>query len=101
VEVRASDNDGVLDVDDNCPLTPKPDQADADGDEVGDACDNCPNHANPGQEDLDGDRVGNTGSMAPRSLTQSTTGTKSLWMTTMVTTSLPSRSPMAAMEITI
>ena len=36
------DDDGVLDVDDNCPATPNPDQADGDSDGVGDACDNCP-----------------------------------------------------------
>lgn len=33
------DNDGVLDVDDNCPLVYNPDQADTDGDGIGDACD--------------------------------------------------------------
>ncbi|MBD3318366.1 hypothetical protein GF342_00485, partial [Candidatus Woesearchaeota archaeon] len=34
-----TDNDGVLNPYDNCPLTPNPDQANADGDQLGDACD--------------------------------------------------------------
>ena len=33
-----SDNDGVDNADDNCPITPNEDQADADGDGTGDAC---------------------------------------------------------------
>ena len=37
-----SDNDGIIDSQDNCPLVSNPDQADADGDDVGDACDGCP-----------------------------------------------------------
>ena len=62
------DNDGVLDVDDNCQYTPNPDQTDTDNDGEGDACDldddndgildvddNCPLVFNPGQEDFDGD----------------------------------------------
>jgi hypothetical protein len=53
-----SDGDGVLDVDDNCPTVPNPEQHDEDGDGVGDACDNCPHVSNPGQEDSDGDGVG-------------------------------------------
>jgi hypothetical protein len=34
-----SDNDGIPDTEDNCPLTPNPDQLDTDGDGSGDACD--------------------------------------------------------------
>ena len=65
------DNDGVLDVDDNCPLIGNANQADNDGDGEGDVCDpdddndgildvddNCPFTANAGQEDTDGDGIG-------------------------------------------
>ncbi|MDP2691646.1 MAG: LamG-like jellyroll fold domain-containing protein [bacterium] len=38
-ECADTDNDGVLDNADNCPLTPNPSQADADEDGAGDACD--------------------------------------------------------------
>jgi len=34
-----TDGDGIVDVDDNCPYDPNPDQANADGDRLGDACD--------------------------------------------------------------
>jgi len=53
-----TDEDGIPDVEDNCPTVPNPGQEDGDGDGVGDACDNCPGVANPGQEDGDGDEVG-------------------------------------------
>lgn len=66
-----TDNDGIVDEDDNCPLVSNPDQLDSDGDGVGDACeedtdgdgvidelDNCPLVSNPDQEDVDGDGVG-------------------------------------------
>jgi len=56
-----SDNDGVADDLDNCPMTPNPPrggpggvQDDRDGDGVGDVCDNCVDVANPDQADRDG-----------------------------------------------
>ncbi|WAR21985.1 TSP3B-like protein [Mya arenaria] len=45
------DNDGVLDVSDNCPLVANAANGDADGDGIGDACDNCPNVNNADQAD--------------------------------------------------
>jgi hypothetical protein len=65
------DNDGILDVDDNCPLTSNADQLNTDGDAMGDVCDddddndgvldvndNCPLTPNPDQADTDGDGIG-------------------------------------------
>jgi len=65
------DDDGILDLDDNCPLTSNPDQADADNDGMGDVCDedddndgildvddNCPLTSNPDQADADNDGIG-------------------------------------------
>lgn len=65
------DNDGILDVDDNCPLVGNANQLDTDGDGEGDACDsdddndgildvddNCPLIANADQADGDGDDIG-------------------------------------------
>ncbi|MCJ7622914.1 MAG: thrombospondin type 3 repeat-containing protein [Anaerolineaceae bacterium] len=57
-EPADSDDDGVLDDEDNCPETPNPDQADADQDGVGDVCDNCAATPNPDQADADNDGVG-------------------------------------------
>jgi hypothetical protein len=37
-----ADDDGIPDVNDNCPLIANADQADTDGDQIGDACDEAP-----------------------------------------------------------
>jgi len=52
------DEDGYLDEEDNCPLTPNPTQDDSDGDDVGDACDNCPDDYDPTLTDSDRDGFG-------------------------------------------
>ena len=54
-----NDNDGIIDLMDNCPEHPNPDQLDTDGDGVGDACDNCPNISNSDQLNSDSDLMGN------------------------------------------
>jgi hypothetical protein len=53
-----SDEDGVGDICDNCPDISNPDQSDSDEDGIADACDNCPNIANPDQLDSDGNGIG-------------------------------------------
>jgi C1A family cysteine protease len=60
-----SDNDGIIDVCDNCPTVWNMNQADADGDEVGDVCDNCPDISNPDQVDSDDDGIGNVCDICP------------------------------------
>ncbi|NNF18692.1 MAG: T9SS type A sorting domain-containing protein, partial [Flavobacteriaceae bacterium] len=65
------DNDGILDINDNCPLIANADQANNDMDAEGDACDpdddndgiidtedNCPFTANADQADTDADGIG-------------------------------------------
>ena len=67
-----SDDDGLFDAQDNCPLVANPNQEDMDEDGLGNACDadidgdgldndqdNCPLVANPGQEDSDHNGIGN------------------------------------------
>jgi CSLREA domain-containing protein len=69
------DDDGIVNSEDNCLVTPNPDQTDTDGDGVGDVCDlfddtdtdgdgvvndedNCPLLPNPDQIDVDLDGIG-------------------------------------------
>ncbi len=59
LELPDGDDDGIPDVQDNCPNIPNPDQADSDGDVVGNVCDNCPEVSNQDQVDADGDELGN------------------------------------------
>jgi hypothetical protein len=52
------DEDGVLDIMDNCVGAFNPSQADVDSDAAGDICDNCVDRYNPPQYDLDSDAEG-------------------------------------------
>ena len=52
------DEDGLCEMEDNCPDRFNPDQQDTDFDGVGDNCDNCRLNPNIGQEDNDGDGQG-------------------------------------------
>jgi len=53
-----TDEDGIMNISDNCVLIGNPDQADTDSDEVGDVCDNCPGDYNFDQKDTDNDGDG-------------------------------------------
>jgi len=70
-EDEDSDNDGLINKDDNCPYSANAGQEDMDSDNIGDICDedldgdgilnlydNCLLINNPGQEDSDGDGIG-------------------------------------------
>jgi len=50
----------VLNVNDNCAITPNADQSDGDGDGVGDVCDDCPATFNPEQEDINFNGIGDS-----------------------------------------
>ncbi|UCE17264.1 MAG: serine hydrolase [Gemmatimonadota bacterium] len=52
------DEDGIIDVEDNCPADHNPDQLDIDEDGLGDVCDNCEGDFNPDQGDDDNDSIG-------------------------------------------
>ena len=54
-----TDNDGIGDADDNCPVLTNANQLDVDLDGSGNVCDNCPEVANADQVDADGDGAGN------------------------------------------
>ena len=58
VTLRDTDNDGLPDWDDNCPVNYNPGQEDDDQDGVGNDCDNCAAESNPDQLDTDSDGVG-------------------------------------------
>ena len=49
-----TDNDGVADLEDNCPVDANPGQEDADGDTLGDVCDACFGDNGSGNADGDG-----------------------------------------------
>jgi hypothetical protein len=53
-----ADQDGVPDIEDNCPVVYNDDCSDVDADFVGDVCDNCPEDANATQADTDLDGLG-------------------------------------------
>lgn len=58
ITISDTDNDGVPDTEDNCPLAYNPDQEDSDSDGMGDVCDNCPSVGNYDQADGDQDGAG-------------------------------------------
>jgi len=57
-EGHDNDNDGIFELNDNCPNTYNPDQLDDDNDGIGNVCDNCPSVPNSNQKDSDYDGVG-------------------------------------------
>ncbi len=69
-----SDEDGILDVDDNCPTRFNSEQGDWDEDGIGDYCDNCSGDSNPDQLDTDGDHVGNACDRCPENSAKTSPG---------------------------
>ncbi|NWH06808.1 thrombospondin type 3 repeat-containing protein [Desulfobacter latus] len=63
-----SDEDGVVDGLDNCPLIPNQEQVDFDEDGIGDVCDNCPNSYNPDQIDTNENGIGDVCEVKPGDL---------------------------------
>jgi len=55
----------TLQISDNCPDVPNPDQSDVDEDGFGDACDNCINIENNDQLDFDQDGIGDSCDVCP------------------------------------
>ena len=53
-----TDEDSIIDTEDNCLSTSNPNQEDTDSDGIGDACDNCPDDANDLQEDANNNGIG-------------------------------------------
>ncbi len=58
LKTHDSDNDGILDAQDNAPKIANPDQKDTDQDSIGDVADNCPAIKNPDQKDQDKNKIG-------------------------------------------
>lgn len=55
-----NDNDGVMNINDNCVSVSNADQLNSDGDTLGNACDNCPSITNQNQLDSDSDTLGDS-----------------------------------------
>lgn len=60
-----TDNDGIVNTRDNCPLVSNAAQTDSDNDTIGDACDNAPFASNKIQADTDNDGVGDEDDNCP------------------------------------
>jgi hypothetical protein len=74
VQEPDTDQDGIVDSQDNCPYTANPDQADTDNDGVGDVCDNCPNDANSDQADGNNNGIGAACECEPATVSGTLTG---------------------------
>lgn len=58
IKTHDSDNDGILDAQDNAPKIANPDQKDSDSDTIGDVADNCLLIKNPDQIDTNKNKIG-------------------------------------------